>query len=67
MRRTAINKTDWVDIKLKGGVLKHPEQKDTNSCDVIVILVKQQRHEFQIIVVLMVHYKIESAIEKEYD
>ncbi|XP_042073088.1 uncharacterized protein LOC106632800 isoform X2 [Haplochromis burtoni] len=38
MRRTAINKTDWVDIKLKGGVFKHPEQKDTNSCDVIVIL-----------------------------
>uniref|UniRef100_A0A669CZJ1 PHD-type domain-containing protein n=4 Tax=Oreochromis TaxID=8139 RepID=A0A669CZJ1_ORENI len=38
MRRTAINKTDWVDIKLKGGVLKHPVQKDTNSCGVIVIL-----------------------------
>lgn len=40
MRRTAINKTDWVDVKLKGGVLKHPVQKDTNSCGVIVILVK---------------------------
>ncbi|XP_026012681.1 uncharacterized protein LOC113015007 isoform X3 [Astatotilapia calliptera] len=38
MRRTAINKTDWVDVKLKGGVLKHPVQKDTNSCGVIVIL-----------------------------
>uniref|UniRef100_A0A1A8B0C6 Ubiquitin-like protease family profile domain-containing protein n=1 Tax=Nothobranchius furzeri TaxID=105023 RepID=A0A1A8B0C6_NOTFU len=38
MRRTAINKTDWVDIKLQGEVVKHPVQKDTNCCGVIVIL-----------------------------
>lgn len=38
MRRTAVNKTDWVDVKLKAGVWKQPVQKDTNSCDVIVIL-----------------------------
>ncbi|CAI5682641.1 unnamed protein product [Oreochromis niloticus] len=38
MRRTAVNKTDWVGIKVKAGVLKQPVQKDTNSCDVIVIL-----------------------------
>ncbi|XP_041847384.1 uncharacterized protein LOC121643866 isoform X1 [Melanotaenia boesemani] len=38
MRRTCHNKTDWVDLKLKGGVIQHPVQRDGSSCGVIVIL-----------------------------
>ncbi|XP_034530086.1 uncharacterized protein LOC117805466 [Notolabrus celidotus] len=36
MRRTCHGKTDWVDIKCKGGVLTHPTQQDSCSCGVIV-------------------------------
>ncbi|KAF3845952.1 hypothetical protein F7725_003030 [Dissostichus mawsoni] len=38
MRRTCCSKTDWVDIKWKGGVMKHPVQQDGNSCGVVVCM-----------------------------
>nr|XP_046226497.1 uncharacterized protein LOC124049207 isoform X2 [Scatophagus argus]XP_046226498.1 uncharacterized protein LOC124049207 isoform X2 [Scatophagus argus] len=38
MRRTCHGKTEWVDIKWKGGVLTHPVQRDSTSCGVIVTL-----------------------------
>ncbi|XP_028443388.1 uncharacterized protein LOC114561531 [Perca flavescens] len=38
MRRTSLGKTDWVDIKWKGGVVQHPVQQDGNSCGVLVIM-----------------------------
>ncbi|XP_038566543.1 uncharacterized protein LOC119897068 [Micropterus salmoides] len=37
MRRTCHSKTDWVDVKWKGGVMCHPVQKDGSSCGVIVV------------------------------
>ena len=30
-------KTDWVDVKWKGGVMPHPVQMDGCSCGVIVV------------------------------
>ncbi|XP_030581573.1 uncharacterized protein LOC115777745 [Archocentrus centrarchus] len=39
MRRTCHNKTDWVDVKLRGGVMPHPCQRDGSSCGVLVIMV----------------------------
>ncbi|KAJ8348800.1 hypothetical protein SKAU_G00273890 [Synaphobranchus kaupii] len=38
MRRTCHGKTEWVDIKWKGGVLAHPVQQDGSSCGIIVIM-----------------------------
>ncbi|XP_019215488.2 uncharacterized protein LOC109202448 [Oreochromis niloticus] len=38
MRRTRHAKTEWVDIKWKGGVLTHPVQKDGFSCGVLVVM-----------------------------
>ncbi|XP_034552159.1 uncharacterized protein LOC117821766 isoform X2 [Notolabrus celidotus] len=38
MRRICHGKTDWVDIKLKGNVMHHPVQQDSNSCGVIVTM-----------------------------
>ncbi|XP_042564109.1 cyclin-dependent kinase 7 [Clupea harengus] len=38
LRRTCHSKTDWVDIKFKGGVLQHPLQQDGDSCGVLVIM-----------------------------
>ncbi|XP_030578943.1 uncharacterized protein LOC115775615 [Archocentrus centrarchus] len=38
MRRTCHNKTDWVDVKLRGGVMPHPCQRDGSSCGVLVIM-----------------------------
>ncbi|KAG9261258.1 hypothetical protein AMEX_G26257 [Astyanax mexicanus] len=37
IRRTCYGKTEWVDMKWKGGVLTHPVQQDGSSCGVIVI------------------------------
>ncbi|CAB1441530.1 unnamed protein product, partial [Pleuronectes platessa] len=37
MRRICLGKTDWVNVKWKGGVLEHPFQRDGSSCGVIVI------------------------------
>ncbi|KAM9487620.1 uncharacterized protein Hap1MRO34_004819 [Clarias gariepinus] len=37
MRRTRHGKTDWVDIKWKGGVMSHPVQQDGHSCGVVVV------------------------------
>lgn len=39
MRRTCHGKTDWVNVKWKGGEMCHPLQQDTCSCGVIVIKV----------------------------
>ncbi|XP_025760895.1 uncharacterized protein LOC102080104 isoform X3 [Oreochromis niloticus] len=38
MRRTCYNKTDWVNVRLRGGVLTHPFQRDGSSCGVMVIM-----------------------------
>ncbi|XP_025760723.1 uncharacterized protein LOC109200617 [Oreochromis niloticus] len=38
MRRTCYNKTDWVNVRLQGGVLTHPFQRDGSSCGVMVIM-----------------------------
>ncbi|CAI5682261.1 unnamed protein product [Oreochromis niloticus] len=38
MRRTCYNKTDWVNVRLRGGVLTHPFQQDGSSCGVMVIM-----------------------------
>ncbi|KAL3978816.1 hypothetical protein ACER0C_019878 [Sarotherodon galilaeus] len=38
MRRTCHNKTDWVNVRLRGGVLTHPFQRDGSSCGVMVIM-----------------------------
>ncbi|XP_039469891.1 uncharacterized protein LOC120440750 [Oreochromis aureus] len=38
MRRTRHAKTEWVDIKWKGGVLTYPVQKDGFSCGVLVVM-----------------------------
>ncbi|XP_062267668.1 uncharacterized protein LOC133973671 [Platichthys flesus] len=38
LRRTCHSKTDWVDIKFKGGVLQHPLQQHGDSCGVLVIM-----------------------------
>ncbi|CAB1440599.1 unnamed protein product [Pleuronectes platessa] len=38
LRRPCHSKTDWVDIKFKGGVLQHPLQQDGDSCGVLVIM-----------------------------
>lgn len=37
MRRNCHGKSDWVDVKWKGGVMCHPVQKDGSSCGVIVV------------------------------
>ncbi|CAI5697275.1 uncharacterized protein LOC109195772 isoform X2 [Oreochromis niloticus] len=37
MRRTCYNKTDWVNVRLRG-VLTHPCQRDGSSCGVMVIM-----------------------------
>ncbi|XP_034067939.1 uncharacterized protein LOC117543645 isoform X3 [Gymnodraco acuticeps] len=42
MRRTCCSKTDWVDIKWKGGVMKHPVQQDGNSCGVVVCMMAKE-------------------------
>ncbi|XP_076579587.1 uncharacterized protein LOC143315908 [Chaetodon auriga] len=38
MRRIRYGKTDWVDLKWKGGVMTHPTQRDSSSCGVIVVM-----------------------------
>ncbi|CAI5682267.1 unnamed protein product [Oreochromis niloticus] len=38
MRRTCYNKTDWVNVRLRGGVLTHPFQRAGSSCGVMVIM-----------------------------
>ncbi|KAJ4926173.1 hypothetical protein JOQ06_008356 [Pogonophryne albipinna] len=42
MRRTCCSKTDWVAIKWKGGVMKHPVQQDGNSCGVVVCMMAKE-------------------------
>ncbi|XP_034059010.1 uncharacterized protein LOC117537777 [Gymnodraco acuticeps] len=42
MRRTCCSKTDWVDIKWKRGVMKHPVQQDGNSCGVVVCMMAKE-------------------------
>ncbi|XP_036067061.1 uncharacterized protein LOC112139312 isoform X2 [Oryzias melastigma] len=37
MRRTCCGKSEWVDVKWKGGVMAHPLQQDGCSCGVIVV------------------------------
>lgn len=39
MRRTRHGKTDWVEVKWKGGVMPHPVQQDGSSCGIIVVKV----------------------------
>ncbi|KAK7130471.1 hypothetical protein R3I93_019961 [Phoxinus phoxinus] len=41
-RKTCHGKTEWGNIKWKGGVLKHPFQRDASSCGVIVILMAKE-------------------------
>ncbi|XP_063325536.1 uncharacterized protein LOC134624480 isoform X2 [Pelmatolapia mariae] len=42
MRRTCYNKTDWVNVRLRGGVLTHPFQQDGSSCGVMVIMMAKE-------------------------
>ncbi|MEQ2245868.1 hypothetical protein ILYODFUR_032327 [Ilyodon furcidens] len=37
MRKASLNRTDWLDVKLTGGVVSHPVQQDGSSCGVVVI------------------------------
>lgn len=49
MGRTRHAKTEWVDIKWKGGVLTHPVQKDGFSCGVLVVMVSDDNIHLYII------------------
>lgn len=42
-RRTCHGKTEWVDVKWKGGVMSHPVQQDGSSCGVIVVKVSGKK------------------------
>ncbi|XP_057179452.1 uncharacterized protein LOC130547506 [Triplophysa rosa] len=39
IRRECHGKTEWLNIKWKGGVLTHPTQQDASSCGIIVTMI----------------------------
>ncbi|XP_077384150.1 uncharacterized protein LOC144022866 isoform X2 [Festucalex cinctus] len=65
MRRNCHAKTEWLDVKWKGGVMSHPEQKDGSSCGVIVVKMAKLLLEAFPVIPVMEFCTSKRAMQKE--